>query len=460
MTLPLHYLSIEEAATRIQDGSLSPVALLDVVLSRISELEPTHHAFITLTEEQARDDALEAEKEIKAGRYRGMLHGIPIAHKDVLCTKGVRTTAHSHVLRDWVPEESAEAVENLREAGSISVGKTACHEFGYGTPTPDDPFPPARNPWNVDHMPGSSSSGSGAAVAAGMVFGATGTDTGGSVRHPAAACGIVGMKPTYGLVSLKGVLPLAPNLDHVGPLTRNVRDNAWMLGALAASGGQGTSRRAAEFIARIGQPIDGLRIGVPRRFIETVPHDEEVLIAFERALRELEGLGARVVDIDPEGLDEAFDTANTIIAKEAYDYHAETFASHPERFGHPLRTRLERAATLPDSAYEAAIARMKAIRATYADLFAHTVDVVASPGREAAAETMEALMGNPVGKRGVTNRIYSLTGSPAITLPMQLGEGSLPLALQLAAHHHQEAMLYQVAAAYEKAAGWHLLHPK
>jgi aspartyl-tRNA(Asn)/glutamyl-tRNA(Gln) amidotransferase subunit A len=462
MDEPLHQLTIREASERIASGRLSPVTLLDACLARVDRLEPKLHAFITRTTDAAREQAREAEREIRAGRWRGPLHGIPIAHKDVLLTKGVRTTAHSALLADWVPDHDAAAVERLRQAGAISLGKTACHEFAYGTPGEDEAFPAARNPWHVDHMPGSSSSGSGTAVAAGMVLGATGTDTGGSVRHPAAACGIVGMKPTYGRVSLHGVIPLAPTLDHVGPLTRTVADNALMLQVLAghdARDGSSLSSPVPDFSARIGQSIRGLRVGVPRRFLETVAHTPEVLQAFAKAEGVLRELGAELVDLDPAGLDEAFDTANLIIAYEAHRYHAENLKRSPEKLGAALKMRLARGAALSRADYEQALGRARALRDTYAGLFATRVDVMASPGREAPAETMAYLFANPGVKRGVTNRPYSLTGNPAITLPMGFGSEGLPIGIQFAAGHEHEPLLYQVAAAYEQAAGWHRRFP-
>lgn len=452
MTAELLYLSLHEAATRIADRSLSPVALVEACIARCTALQPTHHAFITFTFEAARGAARMAQQEIDAGRYRGPLHGIPIAHKDILQTAGVRTTAHSRLLQDWVPGQDAVAVQLLDQAGAISLGKTACHEFAYGTPDPDEPFPAARNPWNTAHMPGSSSSGSGVAVAAGMVMGATGTDTGGSVRHPAAACGIVGMKPTYGRVSLEGVIPLAPSLDHVGPLTRTVRDNALLLQALAGRG-------APDFAASLDSPVRGKRIGVPEHFIATVDHSAEVSAAFERALQDLQAMGVELVSIAPEGLDAAFDAANLIIAYEAARYHRENLQRQPEKFGPALRQRLLRGAAVTDAAYAAARERAAALKRTYAALFADGIDAIASPGREAPAETMEQLYANPVGKRGITNRIYSLTGSPAITLPMGFSASGLPLAIQLAAAHGAEPLLYQLAGAYERKAGWSMFHP-
>ena len=461
-TTPLHYLTIGQAAQLVARGALSPVQLVEASLARIDALGPALHAFITVTADSARREAQQAEQEIRAGRYRGPLHGIPIAHKDILFTEGVRTTAHSRLLADWVPSEDAAAVTRLKQAGAISVGKTACHEFAFGSPSHDDAFPAARNPWNIDHMPGSSSSGSGAAVAAGLCMAATGTDTGGSVRHPAAACGIVGMKPTYGRVSLHGVIPLAPTMDHVGPMTRDVADNALLLQALAGHDPRdpcSAQRAVPDFLSGIGQPIRGLRVGVPRRYINVQPHAIEVLEAFSEAKRVLQSLGAHLVDIDPPGLESAFDVGSLIIAYEAYQYHAENLQRCPGKFGLALRLRLERGAAHTDAAYEASLAQARALRATYAGLFASTVDVVISPGRETPAETMAQLMSDPVGKRSVTNRIYSVTGSPAITLPMGYSGDGLPLALQIAADHFCEARLYQVAAAYENAAGWYERHP-
>jgi aspartyl-tRNA(Asn)/glutamyl-tRNA(Gln) amidotransferase subunit A len=458
----LHYLTIQQAAERLASGELSPVQLVEASLARIASLDPTLHAFITLTADSARREARQAEQEIRAGRYRGPLHGIPIAHKDVLWTQGVRTTAHSRLLEDWVPRENAAAVERLQAAGAISLGKTACHEFAFGSPADDDAFPAARNPWNPDHMPGSSSSGSGAAVAAGLCMAATGTDTGGSIRHPAAACGIVGMKPTYGLVSLYGVIPLAPSMDHVGPMTRTVADNALLLQALGGHDPRDRSsadRPVTDFLGSIGQPIRGMRVGVPRRFIDVQPHASEVLQAFAEAQRVFQTLGAELVDIDPPGIEHAFDIGSLIIAYEAHRYHADNLQRAPEKFGSALRLRLERGAKYSQAEYESALAGARALCTTSASLFASTVDVVISPGREMPAETMAQLISNPTGKRSVTNRVYSVTGSPAITLPMGFSAEGLPLALQIAADHFCEVRLYQVAAAYESAAGWSECHP-
>ena len=284
----LHYLRISVASSLIRDGELSATELTEAHLRRIDAVDARVCAYITVTAEQALDAAYRADREIKAGHYRGPLHGIPIAHKDIVCTRGVRTTAHSLLLKDWIPDEDATVFLRLREAGAISLGKTALHEFAYGISDHNAPFPIARNPWSLEHAPGSSSSGSGAAVAAGLCMGAIGTDTGGSVRHPAAVCSIVGMKPTYGLVSLYGVIPLAPSLDHVGPMTRTVRDNAIMLNAMAGFDAKDRTSVRSEptnYERLIGQSVRGMRLGVPRRFMDLHPPEPLVMEEFERALR-------------------------------------------------------------------------------------------------------------------------------------------------------------------------------
>ncbi len=449
---PLHYLSISQAAQRLRSGQLTSLELVNACLDRIATQDGELNAFITVSAERARQKARAADQQRQAGQDLGPLHGIPIAHKDMLLTAGERTTAASALLQDWVPTQDAAVVQQLQRAGAISLGKTNCHEFAFGSPLPGDLFPPARNPWNTAHMPGSSSSGSGAAVAAGLVMAATGTDTGGSVRHPAAACGVVGMKPTYGLISLEGVLPLAPSMDHVGPLTRSVADNALMLQAMAGPG-------APDFSARLGQPLRGMTLGVPRQAIAAEAHDPEVLAAFEEALRVLQGLGARLVDVAPAGLAQAPEFANLIIAYEAHAQHAQTLRTQPDKLGLALRQRLALGAACSEAAYQAALAGAAVLRERYADLFASSVDAVLSPGREFPAETLQALMAAPTGRRSTCNRVYSLTGAPALTLPMCWSSTSLPLALQMATAHQQEALLYQLAHAYETAAGWAGQHP-
>jgi len=457
----LHYLSIAEAAGLIRSRRLSATELVQAHLDRIGALDPRLHAFITVTADRALAEAREADLELHRGQCRGPLHGIPIAHKDLFWTNGVRTTAHSALLADWVPSEDAGVVARLQEAGAISLGKLALHEFAFGSPGPDEAFPAARNPWNLDYTPGSSSSGSGTAVAAGLCMGATGTDTGGSVRHPAAVCGVVGMKPTFGRVGMHGVIPLSSTLDHAGPLTRTVRDNALMLQAMA--GHDPRDRRSAkqpvpDFQRLIGRPVRGVRIGVPRRLIESTPHDPETLAAFAGAERVLRELGAEIRDVDVSGLDQADEVAKLILVYEAYRYHRPSLAAEPANFGAAFRKRISKGAEYASADYHAAIGEAAKLRAAYAATFASGVALIISPSRERPADTMDELLANPT-KRGVTYRMYNLTGLPALSLPMGFSSRGLPLGLQIAADHFEEELLYQLAAAYEEAAGWRDRHP-
>ena len=461
MTSQLLYMSIDAAATLIRKRELSPVEITLACLERIDELDPTLHSFITLTRDFALESALRAEKEIRNGHYRGTLHGIPIAHKDIIWTKGIRTTAHSKFLKDWIPAESATVCKRLDDAGAVCLGKTALHEFAYGSPGADEAFPAARNPWNLDYAPGSSSSGSGAAVAAGLCMGATGTDTGGSIRHPASVCAVVGMKPTFGRVSVYGVIPLAPSLDHVGPLTRTVRDNAIMLQVMAGHDARdkySASHAVPDFQHLIGKDIRGIKIGIPRRFIESVPHEREVLEAFAIAEKSFQELGATLFEIDVPGLDRASDDAGLVMAYEAYQYHKNNFATYPALFGSTLKERVLKAAQYTEDDYKSALDRGKKLREAYNAIYGSGINVIISPGREGPADTLAQLLADPT-KRGVTNRMYNLTGAPALTMPMGFSTLGLPLGLQIAGPHFSEEIIYQVAAAYAEASGWLDRHP-
>lgn len=455
----MHYSSLADTAALVRDGKLSPVELTLAHLARIDKLNPRIRAFVTVLPEAAIRAAKEAEKEIRGGHYRGPLHGIPIAHKDILWTRGVRTTAHSRLLENWFPNENAAVVDLFEQAGSICLGKTALHEFAYGSPGPDELFPSARNPWNPDYSPGSSSSGSGAAVAAGLCMAATGTDTGGSVRHPASVCGIVGMKASYGLVSTFGVIPLAPSLDHVGPLTRTVTDNALVLESMVGHDSRDPNSikvEAPQFSRLIGTGIKRLRIGVPRRFIEAHSHSPEVLEAFDKALVVLQGLGASVEDINPPRLNDCIDAANTIIGFEAYQYHRENLQHHSDLLGQAFKGRFERLYT--EEEYARALATRDYLKSVYREIFSQGMNVVVSPGKEAPADLMSDLLVAP-SKRPVSNRIYSLTGVPALTMPMALSAQGLPIGIQIAADMFREDVIYQVASAFESETKFDQLHP-
>lgn len=457
MTSDLHHLTLTEAAALIRARQLSPVELVTAKLDRINSLDRRLHSFITVTAESAIADARKAESELARGLSRGPLHGIPIAHKDVVWTRGVRTTAHSRLLRDWVPSQSATVFERFRSAGAISLGKTSLHEFAFGSPGLDEAFPAARNPWNLDHMPGSSSSGSAAAVAAGLVLGATGSDTGGSVHHPAAACGIVGMKPTHGRISCYGVIPLAPSMDHVGVLTRTVQDNALMLQAAAGfdpKDPMSVSVAVPDFSALIGEDISGIRIGIPRRFIESTEHTPDILTAFGEALDVFTDLGAAFTDVDPDGLADSYDAGSLIITYEGYRYHRAQLEQNPGEFGDNFKSRFGGADEITESDYEACKANMRRLRASVAQIHRSGIDLLINPGRERSVQTMTELLDDPLGKRSLALRMHSVTGNPALVQPMGITTDGLPLGLQIAAARWREDLIYQVAAAYEAATGW------
>src|SRR5438046_2943794 len=295
------YLTIAEAAKLIQQRELSPVELVDSRLARIEKFDGRLHSFIRLLGDSARAEARAAEAEIAAGKYRGPLHGIPIGLKDIYETAGVATTGHSKVMQDHVPKEDAFSVKRLRDAGAIVMGKLATHEFALGGPSFDLPWPPARNPWDTSRFTGGSSSGTGAAVAAGLVLGGTGSDTGGSIRGPAAYCGLAGIKPTYGLISRMGILPLAFSLDHAGPLAWNAEDCAILLQAMAghdpADPGS-ADHPIPDYRAALAHGVTGLRIGLVRHFYE---RDNEANAATRAAIaaaaKQLEALGCSVRDI-------------------------------------------------------------------------------------------------------------------------------------------------------------------
>jgi aspartyl-tRNA(Asn)/glutamyl-tRNA(Gln) amidotransferase subunit A len=292
------YLSIAEAAARLRRNELSPVDLTEACLGRIEAVDGRLHSFISLTADRARAQARRAEQELRSGHDRGVLHGIPIALKDLYLTKGIRTTCHSAVLQDWLPAYDATAVAKLAEAGAVLLGKLGMHEFAFGGPSVDAPFPAVRNPWNVEHIPGGSSSGSGAALAAGLCYGALGSDTGGSIRTPSTHCGIVGIKPTYGRVSRHGVIPLSWSLDHAGPMARSVEDCALLLQAIAGyDGNDPASANIAvpDFRSSLRGGIEGMRVGVPRAgwFDENRGVEPQTQAVFDQALDVLAGLGRK-----------------------------------------------------------------------------------------------------------------------------------------------------------------------
>jgi len=461
------FMTLAEAASALQSGQQTSESLTEQLLERIGRFDPQVHAFVTVTADTALAQARQADLERTQGRIRGPLHGIPVALKDNVDMAGVRTSCHSDVTAGHVATRDATVTTRLRDAGAVILGKTGLWEFAYGVPGPADRLPPPLNPWSLERSPGGSSSGSGAAVAAGFAFGAIGTDTGGSIRHPSAVCGLVGLKPTYGLVSQDGVVPVSLSLDHIGPMTRSVRDNALMLAAIAGfDPTDPNSRRAPDgidFLARIGQPLAGLRAGVPANLIAQGGNEPVVLTAFAAALDTLRALGLAVVEFGLHCADQVHADSTVILEYEAWHAHRARLADPrlAERYGAGLRKRLQGGVERPDEAY--AQARRKAADTTRqvdALLVEQRFDVLLMPGREAPAMTMTELMAASPAARGKMTRLGNLTGMPALVLPMGFtGTPELPLSLQVMSRHFHEPVIYQVAAAYEASQPWVSRHP-
>jgi aspartyl-tRNA(Asn)/glutamyl-tRNA(Gln) amidotransferase subunit A len=442
--------------------ALSPVELTRALLARIERLDPTLHAFICLDAEAALDAARTAEREIAAGRVRGPLHGVPVGIKDIIDVVGLPTTCHSKILLDNVARTDAHAVARLRGAGAIVLGKLSTHEFAIGGPSFDLPFPPARNPWNPAHHPGGSSSGSGAGVAAGLFPLALGTDTGGSVRNPASCCGIVGVKPTYGLVSRRGVFPLSYTLDHVGPMTRDVADNALLLDAIAghdAADPASAPSRARCFGREIDRGVKGLRIGFVRHFHEQdIPAHPEVAAALEESARLLAGEGADMRTVALPNLNEFAAVNRVILASEAWSIHAPWLRERPGDYGQLSRRRLLPGAFIPAGDYVGAQRRRAQMIAAVEDVL-RDVDVLLCassmdpPSRiEDAAETSRTY---PRQARAP----FNVTGHPALAMMAGLSRDGLPLSVQFVGRYFEDATVYRIAAAYERAAGLETRRP-
>ncbi len=448
--------TIAEAASLIAARKLSPVELARHCLGRIEALNGTLHAFIAVTAERAMADASAAEARLMAGTMRGPLDGIPIAHKDIYATRGIPTTAHSKLLEGWVPTEDATTVRTLAEAGTTMLGKLATHEFAFGGPSFDLPWPPARNPWNTDHFTSGSSSGTGAAVASGMILGGTGSDTGGSIRGPAALCGIAGLKPTYGLCPRTGILPLAFSLDHAGPMAWTVEDCALLLQHMAGhdpADPASADRPIPSFTAKLGHSIAGVRIGVVRQWHETdVQVSPAVQRGIDQAVALLRDQGATIVDVALPSLFEYQAATFAILTTEAYALHEPWMRTRFQDYGELLRDRMAMGALTTGTDYLQALRRRHELCMLTAEA-ARGVDILITAGAPAEAPRIDAVpkWGN-LQTPSFTNP-FNLTGWPAIGVCSGLGEGGLPVGIQIAAKPFQEPLLLQVAHAFEHAAG-------
>ena len=457
MTEALHFLSIDAAGRRIADGSLSPVDLVQAVADRIAAVDPAINSYVTPTIDAALACARAAAAEIAAGRRLGPLHGIPVGIKDIFATAGVRTTAHSHILVDNVPAEDCVAVARLKAAGAVVMGKLATHEFAFGGPDWTLPFPPARNPWNREHFTGGSSSGSGAAVAAGLCLGAMGSDTAGSIRMPAAFCGIAGIKPTYGRVSRRGVAPLAFSLDHAGPMCWTSRDAALMLQAIAGHDPQDPASAdvpVPDFAAALTGDISGLRVGVVRHFYEEDDRaDADVLAAMDAGLDVLRGLGATVEDVRLSPAQDYSACCNILMLSEAFAIHEADLRTRPEKFGWILRDRMILASLLTAADY---VQANRARRQLAAEMEAalDRFDVLVTAGAWSAAPRIDAISPYYLFRRPLLTAPCDVTGLPALSVCNGFSAGGLPLAMQVFGRRFDEATVLKVGDAYERATPW------
>ena len=454
--------SIAEAAKQIAARSLSPVELTKACLARAETIDPVVHAFIQQTPDRAMAEAKASEARVMKGESRGVLEGIPFAHKDIYETAGLATTAHSAVLKDHVPKADAYTVRKLAEAGVVMLGKLSTHEFAFGGPSFDLPWQPARNPWNPDHMPAGSSSGTGAAVASGMILGGTGSDTGGSIRGPAALCGIAGIKPTYGRCSRMGVLPLAQTLDHTGPMAWTVEDCAILLQAMAGHDPADPASAdvpVPDYRAGIGSGVKGLRIGVIRHFHETDnPVSPATLKGIHDAAAFFQKEGATVRDITLPSLAEFNACGWIILLAEAWSVHEAWMRRDPSLYGELLRDRLIMAAGLSAADYLAAQKKRLDLTARAAAAAAEC-DILITAAQPGEAPRIDA-----VPKWGFLEKPnftipFNVTGWPGLTLCTGFGEGDLPVAMQLVAKPFQEALLFQAGDHYERAHAWRSRRP-
>jgi len=453
--------TIAQASRAIAAGTLSPVALTDLLLSRIESHNATLNAFITVTAELARKQARQAETDIKAGRYWGPLHGIPIGYKDIFQTAGIRTTGHSHSLIDRVPTEDATAVAKTTAAGAICLGKLATHEFAFGGPSFDLPWPPARNPWNTDHFTGGSSSGTGAAVTGGLALGGFGSDTGGSIRLPAAFSGLVGIKPTYGRVSRHGVYPLSFSLDHAGPLAWTAEDCALMLQIMAGhdpADPASANVPVPDYGKLLDRDLTGIRIGVVRHFWEEADATAETAQAMEAALAVLKKLGAQLVDIQLPSLLDYAETTSLILLVEAAAVHQEVLQKSPELLGEILRKRLYLASMFSGADYVQALRRRRELCDAY-EQATQDVDVVFTATAAGPAKRLEDMHWFYTFTTPSLTMPFNLTGSPAVATRAGFASDGLPLSFQLAGKPFDEATVLAVAHAYEKATDWVNMRP-
>ncbi|TMD57165.1 MAG: amidase [Chloroflexi bacterium] len=449
-------MTLEAAAEAIRTRRVSPVSLVESCLARIEAVEPRLNAFITVTAELALEQARQAEREIETGRYKGPLHGMPVAVKDLFATKGIRTTAGSRILADWVPNEDATVVRKLRQAGAVLLGKLGMHEFAYGISSVNPHFGDVRNPWDTTKIPGGSSGGSAVAVVVCEAFAALGSDTGGSIRIPAALCGCVGLKPTFGRASLFGAVPLSWSLDHPGPLARTTRDVAVALIAIAGYDPRdpvSADRPVPDLLEGIDRGAQQLRVGVPTDHVWD-DCDPAIAAAVRDAIEALARAGAEVREIRWARAADYAKAASAILGVEARAYHEGAFPGRSSEYGPLVRARLASQGDVDAETYARSMKLLLEARAGGADRDLEGIDVLAMPTVPTRAWTIEQAkeVARPSEWTRIT-RIFDLTGQPAISVPCGMDGDGLPIGLQFAARMWDEAAALRAARAYELVRG-------
>jgi aspartyl-tRNA(Asn)/glutamyl-tRNA(Gln) amidotransferase subunit A len=456
--LPL--LDLSAASQAVQKKEVSPVALTRACLERVERLNPKLNTFITVTAESALESAAAAEAEIVRGEWKGPLHGIPLAVKDLIETAGIKTTAASAVLKDYVPTTDAEVIRRLKAAGAVLLGKLNLHEFAYGGSAIIGHFGPARNPWNTGHVCGGSSSGSGAAVAACLCYGAIGTDTAGSIRLPAACCGITGLKPTYGLVSTRGVLPLSWSLDHAGPMARTAADAALILQAIAAYDPQDIYCQKfppVYYPSAIEEKTSGLRLGVAQDFWSEV--DAEIKLAVDAAVAQLEKLTAGVQPIDI-----STHVDRTVVRSEPFAYHQKYLPQQEGSYDPETLRRIRSGADVTATEYIQAYRELLEQRRQILQLF-DRVDLVLTPTAPVLPPSISELQAEPDQLRARelfmlrNTRPFNVYGLPSISVNCGFSKSGLPIGVQITGAPGADGMVLCLAHAYQNHSDWHKKRP-
>jgi len=460
----LAFFSIEQTARLLRRKEISPTDLVETALARIARFNPTVNAFITVIADRARSQARLAEKQLRKGRAASLLCGIPISMKDNFWTREIRTTAGSKILSDFVPAKDSDVADKLRRAGAILLGKTNMHEFAYGITNENPHYGPVRNPWDLERITGGSSGGSAAALALGIGYASMGTDTGGSIRIPSALCGTVGLKPTFGLVSVEGVVPLAKTLDHAGPMARSVTDVCIMLQTIAGIYPKGVKRPDFRNLRKIRSRK--FRLGLPKQhFFECI--DKEVYHAVESAEKCFESTGVMIEEVSLPNVAHSVEPTTNFALAEATQYHQSQgyFPARAEEYGEDVRCRLEMGRDVRAVDYLDAFETKRAVTHDFEIAF-DQVDAILAPALPIAAPRLgekEVTIGTE--KETVRsalirlNRPANLTGLPAVSVPCGFTSSGLPIGFQLIGPRWSEARLLAIAMAYEDSTEWHRCHP-